>query len=194
MFSKLNSINSFVSACDPNTVNSQIKCINSDENSCISRIFDNDHIVNCPPPYCTDERGICPVSPTVVKATETKSTTSSGTDMLVTALTSLIFTLVGVGSCLWLCLHIKDCCISESGIRGSNSGNIGGSNAQRGDALRGNAHDDDSLPAFSPTLEMPTSGTYLNRPSAPPINHKDTDKPPAYDSLFPDPNETQHNS
>lgn len=75
-------------------------------------------------------------------------------------------------------MHVKDYCITESGVRGSNSGGTGGSSLQRG-----NTHDDDTAPAFSPTLEMPTSGTY--RPSAPQIEHKDIDKPPAYDALFP---------
>lgn len=175
----------FVSACDPYATGSQIKCIDSDPDSCIAHLFQNDNIVNCPPPFCTDESSICPVPP--IKTIDDPKTTpsSSGTDLFISALTSLIFTLVGVGSCLWLCLHVKDCCANRGGLRNSNSGQINGSNAQRSDPLRSAAPDDDSLPAFSPTLEMPTTGTFTTRPSAPPIDHKDIDKPPAYDALFP---------
>lgn len=95
-----------------NQMNNMIKCY---ANICISKALQNDGINNCPPPYCVDEAGNCPKPPVVVTSREA---TSNNTDIVISALTSLIFTLVGVGSCLWLCWHIKDCFLPETDTQG----------------------------------------------------------------------------
>lgn len=136
-----------------------IKCT---DGTCISKAFNNDGIVNCPPPEFSDEPPIISNPPE-----------SNNTDIIISALTSLIFTLVGVGSCLWLCWNIKDCFIAEV----TQSATAHGGN--RRENSRSNRTND---------LEMP-SGSSNNEPNAPPIDEKE-DKPPSYDSLFPKPNST----
>lgn len=119
--------------------------------------------MNCPPPEFSDEPPIITHPPEAVP---------NNTDIIVSALTSLIFTLVGVGSCLWLCWNIKDCFIAEV----TQSATANGSRRANSRTTRTN------------DVEMP-SGSSQNDPTVPPIDGKE-DKPPSYDSLFPKPNST----
>lgn len=156
--------------------------INCFDNTCISEKLKNDGINNCPPPFCSDEGGVCPKPPIVVA----KEATANNTDIVISALTSLIFTLVGVGSCLWLCWHIKDCFLPEQDTQSrsldnrrnntrstafNNSGNSGGGG--------GGGSGDTYTSAPGSTHH---SGS---RASAPPNDDKDDDNPPSYDQLFP---------
>lgn len=129
---------------------------------------------NCPPPYCVDESGRCPKLPIV--ETRDKEPTSNNTDIVISALTSLIFTLVGVGSCLWLCWHIKDCFLPESETQRSN---VNGSSNSRRANTRSTAF---NSPNDTTALDMPAASNH--RGTAPPLEDKD-DNPPAYDTLFP---------
>lgn len=152
-----------------------LKC---DDDACISEVFANDGYANCPPPGFSDEPRI------IVTSTEPMP---NNTDIVISALTSLIFTLVGVGSCLWLCWHVKDCFIAESTTSGRSSATASGnrrSNTTRTTTLGGTVEE-------GTTLEMPaTSSQNASNPSAPSFEDNKEDKPPSYDSLFP--KETTH--
>lgn len=150
-----------------------VKCY---DNTCISKKLEDDGINNCPPPYCVDEGGKCPKPPVVVTS---KEATANNTDIVISALTSLIFTLVGVGSCLWLCWHIKDCFLPEPDTQGRSSVN-GASNSNRPrNNTRSTAF---NTPADTYTAEASTHNQ--SRPPAPSCDDKD-DNPPSYDALFP---------
>lgn len=142
------------------------------ENTCISNAFDNDGINNCPPPYCIDEGGRCPMPPTVVTSRET----SNNTDILISALTSLIFTLVGVGSCLWLCWHIKDCFLPESESQTNRSSSNSNNNSRRLNNTRSTA--------FNTPIDSDTMASASNH-QATASALADKDDPPAYHELFP---------
>lgn len=139
--------------------------------------MENDGYHNCPPPSCNDEGGRCPKPPIVVKPTEL---TANNTDIVISALTSLIFTLVGVGSCLWLCWHIKDCFLPEQDTQGRSSVN-GASNGNR-------RTNNTRSTAFNTPGDNYTSATasthHTGRQTSPQIDDKD-DNPPSYDTLFP---------
>lgn len=153
-----------------------IRCF---DNTCISNKLADDGINNCPPPYCVDESGKCPAPPIVVTS---KETTTNNTDIVISALTSLIFTLVGVGSCLWLCWHIKDCFLPEpQDTQGSSSAP---SNNRRPNNTRSTAF---NTPAdtYSPATGSTNNAlNNANRPTAPALEDKD-DNPPSYETLFP---------
>lgn len=151
-----------------------IKCY---DNTCISKSFENDGINNCPPPFCDDEGGKCPNPPVVQTRDRDKEPVSNNTDIVISALTSLIFTLVGVGSCLWLCWHIKDCFLPDNESQRSSTNH---SSSRRLNNTRSTAF---NSPNDSTALEIPNSSNY-NSATAPPLEDKD-DNPPAYDTLFP---------
>lgn len=112
--------------------------------------------MNCPPPEFADE-------PPII----TKEEVTNNTDYVISALTSLIFTFVAVGSLVWLCWILKDCFIAEASQTATATGN----------------RRDNSRSRRQTELEMP-SGSARNEGSPPPIAEKE-DVPPSYDSLFP---------
>lgn len=137
---------------------------------CIDSSFDQDHIINCPIPNCLDEQGCFDIEKVKVVSTS---------NIAISAITSLIFTMVGVGSCIWMCWKHKECfrqCAASSHQQHSNSGNNGGmmnnSSGGRSDGGGGSGH---RLPS---NMEMQSSSS----------GHRSQDKdlPPSYDSLFPD--------
>lgn len=152
-----------------------IRCF---DNTCISKKLERDGINNCPPPYCIDEGGNCPKPPIVVTS---KEATANNTDIVISALTSLIFTLVGVGSCLWLCWHIKDCFLPEQDTQGRSSVN-GTSTSSRN---RNNSRSTTAFNEPGANYTPATASTHNSaRPTAPTLDDKD-DNPPSYDQLFP---------
>lgn len=163
------------SSIDCYSLSNGFRC-NSDD--CISDVFASDGYVNCPPPEFSDEPGIIYLS---------NEPTPNNTDIVISALTSLIFTLVGVGSCLWLCWHIKDCFNGESTSRSTSTANMNSNNNNRrtNNTTRttqfGAGSGDEST-----ILEMPaTTSNTIGNPSAPALDAIKDDKPPSYDSLFP---------
>lgn len=143
------------------------------DNTCISKKLEKDGINNCPPPYCIDEGGICPKPPVVVTS---KEATANNTDIVISALTSLIFTLVGVGSCLWLCWHIKDCFLPEQDTQVRSSVNGASRNNTRSTAF--------NTPGDNYTSATGSTNTNSQRASVPTLEDKE-DSPPSYDQLFP---------
>lgn len=158
-----------IADCGPSDL---IRCY---DNTCISNKLLNDGINNCPPPYCRDEEGRCPKPPIVVTA---KEPTNNNTDIVISALTSLIFTLVGVGSCLWLCWHIKDCFLPEQDSQGRS--NVNGSSGHRRSNTRSTAF---NTPGDNFTSAAPSTHN-SSRPSGQQTDDKD-DNPPSYETLFP---------
>lgn len=173
------------------------------ENVCISKTLQNDGINNCPPPFCADENGICPKAAVVVTPKEARS---NNTDIVISALTSLIFTLVGVGSCLWLCWHVKDCFLPDADAQGkfclfvpfpifgfffSNVWKCVLFCSRTGSMINGtsNGNNRRSSNVRSTAFNTPgdssmASASNSQRPTAPQNDDKD-DNPPSYDTLFP---------
>lgn len=118
-----------------------------------------------------DEGGRCPNPPVVVAA---KEATANNTDIVISALTSLIFTLVGVGSCLWLCWHIKDCFLPEPDTQGRSE-----TNSRRPNNTRSTAFN------TAGDTYTATGSTQNNRQSSTPATDDKDDNPPSYDQLFP---------
>lgn len=97
---------------------------------------------------------------------------------MISALTSLIFTLVGVGSCLWLCWHIKDCFLPETESQTASRSPANTNNTSRRTTNTRST-------AFNTPGDSDTSASVSNyRPTAATHDDKD-DNPPAYDELFP---------
>lgn len=87
--------------------------------------------------------------------------------------------MVGVGSCLWLCWHIKDCFLPETDTQ---------TNGGRSTATTNNTSrriNNTRSTAFNTPGDNDTSASASNyRPTAPTGDDKD-DNPPPYDELFP---------
>lgn len=126
----------------------------------------NDGIVNCPPPDFSDEP---------ITTLRSDPIPPNNTDIVISALTSLIFTLIGVGSCLWLCWHIKDCFVAEASPSGRSTTPTRRTNPTTRTT---------SLGAENRVLEIPAGSSHNMQPSSDFDEPKD-DRPPSYDSLFP---------
>uniref|UniRef100_A0A336KK83 CSON011217 protein n=1 Tax=Culicoides sonorensis TaxID=179676 RepID=A0A336KK83_CULSO len=134
---------------------------------CISDYFWRDSIVNCP--YdCLDEGGC--MEPEVEPLLQPST-------IFVSAMTSLIFTMVIFGTCLWFCFKCKDCSSENQRRDIQNVRHRACSNNRAPTNIE--LQTPEQL-AASRTLNI-TSTTTPIRPSAP---EKD-DLPPAYDELFP---------
>lgn len=137
---------------------------------CISKLLENDGIVNCPPKFCLDEE-TCFTKPIAEEQL-------NHSNIALSALTSLIFTLFAVGLCLWVCWKYTSCKNMNTSMTSANSGNNGRNrnNAQRA-----------SEPEFQ-TIELPpvfdrtANSIDTSSPQPPPIDDKDL--PPSYESLF----------
>lgn len=74
-----------------------------DNDKCISSIFKNDDIMNCLPPKCYDE-------PTCYGKTKNDILVRpSPSSIALSAITSLLFTMCGVATCLWMCFKYREC-------------------------------------------------------------------------------------
>ncbi|XP_034107948.1 uncharacterized protein LOC117570423 [Drosophila albomicans] len=150
-------------------------CNPKDQYSCISRHFVRDNITNCMYP-CRDE-GTC-FHDAIISEVDT-------TNVAISAITSLIFTMLGVGFCVWICWKYWNCITVQQ-------------HAHEASAARFNQR---RARTDVPTIELPTAPTYdgmlthdlspnsqehhqqqqqLQEPATP------KDLPPSYESLFPD--------
>ncbi|TDG51469.1 hypothetical protein AWZ03_001929 [Drosophila navojoa] len=150
-----------------------ILCNPKDKYSCISRHFVQDNITNCMYP-CRDE-GTCFHDAIPPEEMDT-------TNVALSAITSLIFTMVGVGFCVWICWKYWNCITVQQ-------------HAHEASAARFNQRRNRS---DVPTIELPTATSYdgvLTQDMSPvsqgryqqqqqPATPKDL--PPSYESLFPD--------
>jgi len=135
-------------------------CFPDDMTACISNEFWNDDIQNCPDP-CLDERGCAEVS---------KRSSSDPSSIIFSALTSLIFTMVIFGSCIWLCWKYREC--TDDRDRDRYRDNMPPATME--------LHSNSGTAATSSPAARPTAPPLSNAPSV-----EKEDMPPAYDELFP---------
>lgn len=147
-----------------NTCNQdRVPCFKDDNDTCISKYFYRDGYQNCPDP-CLDEDGCEDVR---------MDSLLGPSDIIISALTSLIFTMVVFGSCLWLCWKYREC-----------------HDIQRQDQIRRRVQQPHNFEMH--TSESASSPEHLNQsqPTAPPMTHavsiEKEDMPPSYSDLFPE--------
>ncbi|EDW02163.1 uncharacterized protein LOC6559486 [Drosophila grimshawi] len=153
-------------------------CDPKDQYSCISRHFVRDNITNCLYP-CRDE-GTCFHDAIAPEEMDT-------TNVALSAITSLIFTMVGVGFCVWICWKYWNCITVQQ-------------HAHEASAARFNQR---HVRSDVPTIELPSAPSYdgvLAHDLSPvsPDHHQHhhqqqqqqpgtpKDMPPSYESLFPE--------
>ncbi|KAH8285000.1 hypothetical protein KR054_003777 [Drosophila jambulina] len=149
--------------------NGDFLCDPKDPYSCISRHFVRDNITNCLYP-CRDE-GTCFHDAIVTEEIDTAN-------VAISALTSLIFTMLGVGFCVWICWKYWNCITVQQ-------------RAHEASAARFNQR---RARSDVPTIELPTAAQYddgmlhehdpQQQQQQQPATPKDL--PPSYESLFPD--------
>lgn len=140
----------FPSDCSRNTLECQ-------PNKCINKNFENDTVLNCPPPGCHDEPFLaehCKPKP-IYQA-------PSSHVLAISALTSLFMVMFGIVTC-WYCFKFRHCW---------NDSQTSNTNAT---SRPGTSRPDMEFQTIRipPTPELESS--------APPLSE---DNPPSYDSLF----------
>ncbi|XP_061397404.1 uncharacterized protein LOC133333089 [Musca vetustissima] len=155
-------------------------CEPTDKYSCISHHFVRDNITNC---KCDEVS----CSPELVPVREVDTTS-----VALSAITSLIFTMVGVGCCVWICWKYWNCITVHQRSHDSTGSVSGRRHSQR---QHWSQHQQRNEIRDVPVIELPTAPTYdiettianHNR-DIPGQNHHDPSKdlPPSYEELFPD--------
>lgn len=137
--------------------------------SCISKKFANDSIVNCNEPNCSDEHLGCATSMLSSSTVEEEPTTMENLPyLLMTAIISLVLTMLAFGALIWIVYKIRSCCCP----------------AVMSSARITNEHPERRRRHRNRNEEAPHE-LQEHVPSAPPVD-KD-DQPPPYDALFPEP-------
>ncbi|XP_023301594.2 uncharacterized protein LOC111683725 [Lucilia cuprina] len=148
--------------------------------TCISRYFVRDNVTNCMYP-CRDEVS-CFHDAITLEEIDT-------TNVAISAITSLIFTMLGVGFCIWICWKYWNCITVQQHAHEA-SAVTNRQRRQRSQQHRSSGQRD------VPVIELPTAPTFNTVTAAPVLslemNHQQTgeetpkDLPPSYESLFPD--------
>jgi hypothetical protein len=135
-------------------------CKPTNARSCIDKRFVNDTIVNCIEPYCLDEpvSGCASSSVHVTDSFNETDTTENIVQIFLSAITSLILTMLTCGAFIWIIFKIKRCLFPQP--------------TQQTSVRRRRRHN----------TEIVSTSEQIS-PSAPP---KD-DLPPSYSELFPEP-------
>lgn len=131
--------------------------------SCISRSFVNDTVINCPEPYCGDERYGCLTSTALQTVSEEPTVTNNLPQIFISAITSLLLTMLCCGGCFVFVIKIKRCI---------NPPQVSQTTTRVHRRRRRNNNSDADNPSLDTT------------PTAPPIDKDDL--PPSYDALFPE--------
>lgn len=150
---------------DCQDLDSEFDCRKNVKRSCISRNFVNDSVSNCPEPYCSDERHGCLTSATLSTVTEEPTAVNNLPQIFLSAITSLLLTMLCCGGCFVIVFRIKRCI---------NPPPPSTTTTTRVHRRRRNNQNDS---------ENPTSSQDAS-PTAPPIDKDDL--PPSYDALFPE--------
>lgn len=143
----------------------EFNCKKNVRRSCISGNFTNDTIVNCLEPYCSDERLGCVTSSSLSSVTEEPAVISNLPQIFLSAITSLLLTMLCCGGCLYIIIKIKRCVnppVAQTTTRVHRR-------------RRRNNQSDGEVAASEDAS-----------PTAPPIDKDDL--PPPYDVLFPERN------
>lgn len=145
----------------------EFNCKSNHHKSCISKSFVNDTIVNCVEPSCADE-SLLGCASSSIYASDSYEDTSSNENIVqifLSAITSLILTMLSCGGLLWIIFKIKRC-ISPPPTQTSITSITGHQRRRRNqsDANISSATQEDVSP------------------SAPPYSKEDL--PPSYSDLF----------
>jgi len=143
----------------------EFNCKKNVRRSCISSSFVNDSIVNCLEPYCSDERLGCLASSSDTSVIEEQEAVNNMPQIFLSAITSLLLTMLCCGGLFYIVLKIKRCFCPQPTTQTTTT------RVHRRRRRRNNQSDGEA-PATTPDMT----------PTAPP---KD-DLPPSYDALFPE--------
>lgn len=144
---------------DCNDFNHEFPCKKNVKRSCISSIYVNDSIVNCLEPHCSDEKMSC-LTPTVASKVDDESVMIDNLPQIfLSAITSLIITMICCGCCFLIVFKIKRFCSPTP------------------------------APTTTTRIRRRSRGSRRSEQSnsqAIPTAPSEIDLPPAYDDLFPD--------
>ncbi|XP_055687480.1 uncharacterized protein LOC129792441 [Lutzomyia longipalpis] len=134
---------------------------------CIPMEYYRDSVVNCDTPLCADEVSCLVGQQSVVRKTLNSS------NIALSAITSFIFTALGVGGCLWCCWKYRYCL--EECFAGPPPTMATSTDQQT-----------NTVPSQGAPIELqlPQSPSLAQQPSQ--SRQEDKDLPPSYDTLFPD--------
>lgn len=133
--------------------------------SCISSNFVNDSIVNCIEPFCVDEKLGCQTSTLFTKVDEEPIVIDNLPQIFLSAITSLILTMICCGCCFLTIFKIKRCCCPPPPEATTTTTRV---RRRRRRSRDGNS--------------TSTPDSMTTTPTAP----AEVDLPPAYDDLFPE--------
>lgn len=138
---------------------------------CISKSLENDGIVNCPPKYCLDEE-TCFTKPVAEEQL-------NHSNIALSALTSLIFTLFAVGLCLWVCWKYSNCKNLNSAQPRNSGATTVGSPLRQQRMVEPEFQTIELPPVFVDRMANESSAVITS-----PQSNDDKDLPPSYESLF----------
>lgn len=145
-------------------LNREFNCKKNVKKSCISNKFVNDSIINCIEPYCSDEKLGCYTS-SDNWFVEEPTAVNNLPQIFLSAITSLLITMMCCGCCVYCVFKVKRCCCP-----------------QPVETTTTRVHRRRRRNNLSDTENQ--SSSQDASPSAPPIDKDDL--PPPYDALFPD--------
>jgi hypothetical protein len=151
---------------DCQDLDKEFMCKKNMRRSCISNSFVNDSIINCLEPYCSDESLGCIRYPSLSSIGEDPNVTNNLPQIFLSAITSLLLTMMCCGCVLYSFIKIKRCWSPQPTSQSTTT------RVHR--RRRRNNTADSGAPTNSDD----------NSPTAPPIDKDDL--PPPYDALFPD--------
>lgn len=157
--------NQFLVISDCTDLEHEINCRKNVRRSCISSSFANDTVINCPEPSCSDERYGCITSTALSNVLEEPTVNNNLPQIFLSAITSLLLTMLCCGGCFVIVFKIKRCL---------NPPPVSATTTRVHRRRRRNNQSD---------TENPTSSQDAS-PSAPPVDKDDL--PPSYDALFPE--------
>uniref|UniRef100_T1PC06 Low-density lipoprotein receptor domain class A n=1 Tax=Musca domestica TaxID=7370 RepID=T1PC06_MUSDO len=159
-------------------------CNRTDPFSCISRHFVRDNVTNC---EC-DEVVSLSCSQDVTPALKLDTTS-----VALSAITSLIFTMVGVGCCVWICWKYWNCITVHQRSHNSNDSVSGRRHSQRQHwSQQQQRNEIRDVPVIelptAPTFDIETTIAADHSRGVHGQSHHDPSKdlPPSYEELFPD--------
>lgn len=147
--------------------NKEFNCKSNHHKSCIAKSFVNDSIVNCVEPSCADESLLGCASSSIYASDsyEESSSNENIVQIFLSAITSLILTMLTCGGLVWLIFKIKRCISPQPTQTSVTTTSIGHERRRRRNQSDAN-------------ISMATQDA---SPSAPPYKE---DLPPSYSELF----------
>lgn len=160
--------NNFRKIPDCQDLEQEFNCKKNVRRSCISSAFVNDTIINCNEPYCSDERLGCSSASSLAGVVEEPAVINNLPQIFLSAITSLLITMLCCGGFLYIVVKIKRCVNPPPASAATTTVRVHRRRRRR------NNQNEGEVPEPSPD----------NSPSAPPADKDDL--PPPYDALFPE--------